>query len=147
MLLKLNIYAIGTLFCAVRTKWCSSKQHSFSLHFQDALDYSCKWFWELKNFDCHIKSFLSYYYHLNKQKYASSIRSTVSMAAINAMGKNIPAIVPTQNANVSTPNIFAVRIKGFLLRKHFRFPICNTSAPLWYILCRYLIFATKKPAK
>ena len=32
MLLKLNIYAIGTLFCAVRTKRCSSVHRHSLLH-------------------------------------------------------------------------------------------------------------------
>ena len=46
---------------------------------------------------------------------------------MKAMGRNMPAMVPIQKANVSTPNIFAVKIKGFLFRKHFKFAKVITS--------------------
>ena len=49
------------------------------------------------------------------------------MAAMKAMGRNMPAIVPIQKASVRTPNIFAVNIMGFLFRKHFKFANVITS--------------------
>ncbi len=67
------------------------------------------------------------FYHLKRQKYARSISSRVSIAAINAIGRNIPASVPVQNARVKTPNIFAVKIKGFFFKKHLKFVNVLTS--------------------
>ena len=65
------------------------------------------------------------YYHLNRQKYPKIIRSTVSISARAAIGKNIPAITPKQNASAVKPAAFAQPLKHKL--------IINTTPESFYI--------------
>ncbi len=66
-------------------------------------------------------------YHLNRQKYASKTSRHVSATAINAAGMKSPIAVPRQNANVSVPSTFAVRIDGSNLNGRLHFDTATTS--------------------
>ena len=65
-----------------------------------------------------IKIFLLY--HLKRHIYASSNKSTVSINATAAIGKNNPAAVPMQNENASIPSTLQVNAERHIPAKRLQ---------------------------